>query len=68
LDGVSGKPCGVTVIDIPSSSKSVFGFSDAVLAVGNSPFIYMVDTLVFDMRTRIFYEFPGFLIVLVCGG
>ncbi|KAF8547147.1 hypothetical protein OG21DRAFT_959566 [Imleria badia] len=59
LDCGSGKP-----IDIPLLE---FEFSNAVLHPGRSPFIYMVSTLVFYTRTRVFYEFPRFLIALVCG-
>ncbi|KAF8547148.1 hypothetical protein OG21DRAFT_1607513 [Imleria badia] len=62
MDGESGKPCGVTPISIPSGSE--FEVSDEWLHAGKSPFIYISDMLVFDTRTRIFYEFPEFLIAL----
>ncbi|KAF8552425.1 hypothetical protein OG21DRAFT_126879 [Imleria badia] len=62
FNGQSAKPCAVSTFDVPASE---FKSNVAELDGGNSPFLYIPECkLVFETRTRIFYEFPKFRIAL----
>ncbi|KAF8557161.1 hypothetical protein OG21DRAFT_1494932 [Imleria badia] len=63
FNGKSVKPCAVDAFEVPTSKFEPFR---VVLHNGEkSPFLHFPKCrLVFDTRTRIFYEFPEFLITL----
>lgn len=60
----SVKPCVVNAFDVPAFKLEPNGVE---LEGGNSLFLCICGpNLIFDTRTRIFYEFPKFFFALVC--
>ncbi|KAF8550224.1 hypothetical protein OG21DRAFT_1499929 [Imleria badia] len=63
FNGESAKPCAVDAFDVPTSKFEPYRV--VLQTGGKSPFLHFPECkLVFDMRARIFYEFPKFLIAL----
>ena len=67
LDAESGALCDTVILDVPVSHVHglvLFGGQKPLVC---SPFLAIPSqSLVFDTRTRAFYEFPNFRIALVC--
>ncbi|KAF8553182.1 hypothetical protein OG21DRAFT_1497848 [Imleria badia] len=63
FSGKSVKPCAVDTFDVPTSKFE--SYRVVLQKSGKSPFLHLSGCkLVFDMRTRVFYEFPKFFIAL----
>ena len=68
LNGESGELVDSAIMDSPADTYLHIGSANAFRA-GKSPFLSIPRCgLVFDTRTRIFYELPEFSVALVRGG
>ena len=68
LNAETGALCDTVTLDVPVSDvKRNLEFDGGQKLFARSPFLTLPNqNLVFDTRTRVFYEFPDLCIALVC--